>query len=386
MTEATRLTWADVRARRLERHALLERAPRGRLVDVVRDVCGIHAQVMSAAEVSIGTRVWVKREDVAAALWTERTLVKAYGVRGTVHLLSSDELPLWVASHKASGRRGNEEDRLAALGLDQRKVDMVVDAIAQALDGRRLTLRALEDEVVRRAGSWGRERRVSAFGGAWPVWRVGLGYAARAGLLCFGPNEGTQVTYALPHQWLRGWREIDTPVALAEVFRRFVRTYGPATYRDFAQWFAINPGIARDVANALGGELVTVDVEGYRCLALAADVSEGAPALNGSVRLLPHFDCYLRGFHPRSALVGEFAARSAGGTGQAPVVLVDGTVAGVWERHAAAGKRLEVRVDPFVPLRPDQRRELEAEAARLGEFLGLEPTLAIGAVTVRAHL
>ena len=381
---ATRLTWNEVRQRRLAAHSLHARAPRDRMIQVVRDVCGIHAQVMPAAELSLGIRAAVTRDDVRAALWEHRTLVKAFGVRGTVHLVAADELPMWVAALRAADRRG-EDKRLAAVGLDRRKVDSVVDLIAQALDGRRLTIRALEAEIIGRAGSWAREERISAFGGTWPSWRVGLVYAARAGLLCFGPNEGTQVTYVRPEQWLPAWREVEPAEALAEILRRFLHAYGPATHRDFAQWSNIAPGAARELVTALGDDLVPVDVDGYRCFQLAADADTRPPARSASIRLLPHFDCYLRGFHPRSALVGEFAPRSAGGTGQAPILLVDGAVGGVWERRTVS-KRVEVRVDAFVPLRREQRRELEAEAARVGEIVGMESTLALGAVTVRAHL
>src|SRR6188508_237247 len=81
------LTWAQVWGRRLARHALLTPQPRAHLVEVVRTVGGIHAQMMSAAELSIGVRLaGVTREDVRAKLWQRRSLVKTYGLRGTVHL------------------------------------------------------------------------------------------------------------------------------------------------------------------------------------------------------------------------------------------------------------------------------------------------------------
>lgn len=62
------LTWPDVWGRRLAQHALLAPRPRDDLVEVVRTVCGIHAQVMPAAELSIGVRTaGITRQDVRAA-------------------------------------------------------------------------------------------------------------------------------------------------------------------------------------------------------------------------------------------------------------------------------------------------------------------------------
>lgn len=153
MSRSERWSWADVRAGRLAGHSLLERAPRDRMIEVIRGVCGIHAQVMPAAELSVGVRVGVTRSDVRGALWTERTLVKAYGIRGTIHLFPADELSLWVAA-LGTRTRPQEDKRLAALGLDRGKVAAIVRAIGEALDGRRLTFRALGDEVASRAGSW----------------------------------------------------------------------------------------------------------------------------------------------------------------------------------------------------------------------------------------
>jgi len=47
---AAELSWADINAMRLARHHLDERAPKAKLADVVGDIGGVQAQVMSAAE------------------------------------------------------------------------------------------------------------------------------------------------------------------------------------------------------------------------------------------------------------------------------------------------------------------------------------------------
>src|SRR5881409_812190 len=95
--EVSCLSWAEVCARRLERHALSVPSQDGRPADIVRAMCGAHAQVLSAAELSIGLRIaGITRTDVRHALWTERSLVKTFGPRGTVHLLPTQDLPIWT--------------------------------------------------------------------------------------------------------------------------------------------------------------------------------------------------------------------------------------------------------------------------------------------------
>jgi hypothetical protein len=106
------------------------------------------------------------------------------------------------------------------------------------------------------------------------------------------------------------------------------------------------------------------------------------------VRLLPYFDAYAVGCHPRARVFpGRAAARalSGGAAGPVPVLLVDGVVAGVWHQRRA-GRRLLLTVEPFVPLTARQRRGLDEQAARLGEVLEGTPEVTIGEVMARKHL
>ena len=81
------MTAAQVAAFRLARHHLSGEG-RSSLVSVCRDVGGIQAQVMSAAELSLWTRRReTRRADVQAALWQRRELVKTTCMRMTLHLI-----------------------------------------------------------------------------------------------------------------------------------------------------------------------------------------------------------------------------------------------------------------------------------------------------------
>jgi hypothetical protein len=97
------LTWSGVTARRMARHALAEPAADLSPAGVAGLLCGVHAQVLSAAELSSGRRiVGATRADVRRALGPERTLVKTFGPRGTVHLLPAADLtvgPVTVGAH-----------------------------------------------------------------------------------------------------------------------------------------------------------------------------------------------------------------------------------------------------------------------------------------------
>lgn len=381
------LTWAQVWGRRLARHALLTPQPRAHLVEVVRTVGGIHAQMMSAAELSIGARLaGVTREDVRAELWQHRRLVKTYGLRGTVHLFPADEAPLWAAALRTHPARG-EARRLAQRGLDPTRLAAIVAAIGAALDGCHLTREELGEEVTRRTGAWAMDPVSPSFGGQAPRWQNALGAAANAGLLCFGPHLGNKVTFTRADQWLGGWEEMDDATALQEIFRRYLSTYGPATPRDFAQWFGIQPRAAADLGRQIADELEEVEVEGWRAWLLAGESEAPWQEAHDEVHLLPHFDCYAIGCHPRERLVPpEWRARglAQGSIGHLPLVIIGGVVAGVWSLRRK-GKRAEIQVETSQELNPPQRHDLEEVAARIGEFMQAESALTLGAVDTRPH-
>src|SRR5262245_47297768 len=92
-------TWKQINAWRLAQHNLLERASREDWLPVVSQICGLHAQVMSAAELSLWARVKdLSPTDVRNALWRDRSLVKTWAMRGTLHLLAADEHAAYTAA------------------------------------------------------------------------------------------------------------------------------------------------------------------------------------------------------------------------------------------------------------------------------------------------
>src|SRR5215203_4340481 len=102
---AMRATWAQVLAFRLTRQHVLARATRRRLTDVVGRMVGLHAQVMSSAELQAAARIdGLRAADVREALWERRTLVKVWAFRQTLHLLTPDDLAEFVIAARSLER------------------------------------------------------------------------------------------------------------------------------------------------------------------------------------------------------------------------------------------------------------------------------------------
>jgi len=222
------LTWAEVSARRMLRHGLgaAAVAPPLGIVDTAAVMCGVHAQVMSAAEVSIGIRVpGVTRTDVRDALWRDHSLIKTYGPRGTVHLLPARDFPMWVG---AMSMRPALTSLPEGFRLTETQTEEVVAAIAAALAEAELTLEELDAAVIARTGPWAADLVVPNFGGDAPRWRQAIGAAAARGVLCFGPGRDRKVTYVDPRRLMPGFvAPAPSRAALAELARRFLFAYGP---------------------------------------------------------------------------------------------------------------------------------------------------------------
>jgi uncharacterized protein YcaQ len=365
------LTWPQALAWRMRRHHLIERAPQEGMLEVVSRIGGLHAQVMSSAELTLHARVeGLEREAVATALWEDRTLVKLWAMRGTLHLLPAAELDTWLG---ALGTYDHYLKNAWLKGFDitEEQLEQLIAAIGEALDGRALTREELGAAVARIAGEPELADKVQ---GSWGPY---LKPASFRGRLCFGPNDGQKVTFTRPDSWLGRAVDAGEPEeALREVTRRHLGAFGPAAREDLARWWSAQPAKARRMLEALGEEAVEVDVDGTPGWMLREHAEQAAAEEppRRVVRLLPGFDMWMIGAARDAAALLDPAEKKRVYRNQgwiSPVLLVNGRMDGVW-KHERKGKRLTVTIEPFGKLPKWARKGAEAEAERLAGFLGGE--------------
>ena len=380
------LTWSEVVARRMVRHALDEPATDLGPVEIARALCGAHAQVLSAAELSIGRRIaGAARADVRRALWEERSLVKTFGPRGTIHLLATVDLPMWTGA--LSGLPSRRSSHPEGVRFTPEQTEEVIAAIGEALADSELTVDELTEAIAGRVGEWAVERTMEAFQDKWPRWRQLTSAAAHRGMLCFGADRQRKVTYTNPHRWLPGFRPAETKASLRALLTSYLYSYGPARPQHFAKWLGIPQRYAAAMFNELGDEVERVLLDSESSWSLAGDTRTPSAPHRG-VRLLPYFDAYIVAGQPREWLFpGPAAARAltpAGQAGNYPVLLLDGVVGGVWHQRRS-GHRLDITVEPLRPLSKGQRRELDHEIELVGAVMEAATTVTVGTVTAGAH-
>ncbi len=213
-----KLSRVQVNSWRLSKNHLAQRTPKRDMSPVVSDACGLQAQVLSGAALSLWARVEnITIEDVEDALWKHWTLVKTWAMRGTLHLLSSYSLPTYVAalktrhdlhSEKISYRigPGPQDKKYEITSAEQEQITKAID---NALDQHTLTREELAHEIVKRTKLRPilQSHLLSGFGSL-------LQQAAHQGSLIFGPNQGPKATFTRPDQWLGRQEEPSSEQAL----------------------------------------------------------------------------------------------------------------------------------------------------------------------------
>src|SRR6185369_8673082 len=228
-----------------------ERPEGGDPAEIAGRLCGLHAQVMGSAELSVLARAdHLPRTAVGDALWRDRSLVKMWAARGTLHLLPAAELGMWLGALGTLGKFGNNGN------ADTLRI---CEAVGPALRGRILTRDELAAEVGRSTGSarladWVRSS-----------WGSDLKAASFRGLICFAPPEGNTARFTAPGTWVG---EVDrsgsAQESLRAMTRRFLRAYAPATPESIARWWVGPPrtSVGRSLLASLGDEAVAVTFAG----------------------------------------------------------------------------------------------------------------------------
>lgn len=367
-----RVTWSQALAFRMQRHLL---DPIGGLpiTGVVHRLCGVQAQVASSAELAIRIRQRTSRRgEVDRALASGR-LIRTWAMRGTLHLLVPDEAGAFL-SLLAAARSWERPSWQRTFGVTPPQMELLREAVGDALRGPALTREELEAAVTRRRG-------LAHVGEALRSgWGAVLKPLAWQGDLCFGPTRDGRVTFTRPESASPRWRPLPHPdEAGPSAIAAYLAAHGPATLDAFGAWLARGRFSKRQLrtwAEALGDRLVEVGVDGVAAYVLGDDLDDLASATpTRSARLLPGFDQYVLGpgtGDPHVVPPGRRGGVSRQSGWISPVVVVGGVVCGTWELEED-----RVLVSWFDEAGRLPRRAIHDEVERLETILGgeLHPTV-----------
>ncbi len=337
---------------------------------VLRDVFALQAQDTRASRLAVRARSeGLDAQAVIQACNQDRTVVRTWAMRGTLHMLPAEDVS-WLVGLLGPALATGDRRRRLQLGLDDTLLERAVRAIRSVLAADGPLTRA---ELLAKLA----QKRVTVDPKTNAAAHLCFSAAAR-GLICRGPDRADdEPTYVLLDDWVtRRMRSPKDP--LGELASRYLGAYGPASVPDFVTWAGIPLADARQGFERIKARLVEIEVLGKPAWMLAG-TDRTASVSRPGVRLLGAFDAYLLGYARRDlALSPTFARRiQAGGGWIHPALVVDGRVVGTWRQQRTAGG-LAVTVEPFAAIPRNVQPRLEAEAHDVGRFLGLDIQFAVG--------
>jgi len=338
----------------------------GHPADVARAICGAQAQDLSAGRLAFRARSpSLRAADVDRARTEERSLLRTWVMRGTMHLIATEDAA-WLVPLFEQAFADNSRRRLAQLGVDPVTQERGLREIRQALeaDGP-LTRGDLAERLRRNEIPLDPSTRLHMF-------RL----AIARGVACLGPDAGSQTCLVGAREWLGKRPPHRREAALSELARRYLRAFGPATEADFAGWAGLGLREIRAALAGIGSELIEARVGDRTAWRLKGALRRPRRRI---VRLLPAWDTYLMGYRDREFMAAPARWRRImpGGGILRPSIVVDGVAAGTW-RLRRGGSALRVEVEPFEDLDQAAAEAIAAEAADVGRFEGKAAELVEG--------
>jgi hypothetical protein len=332
---------------------------------VVAALGAVQAQDYGGAAWALGLRMHAATAAAIDGALAAGTILRTHVLRPTWHFVAPADIR-WMLALTGPRVQAAMASQTRSLGIDAATIAAAKSAIADALLGGHYRTRAELNAALMRAGIAATE----------PL-RHGhlIMHAELEGLICSGPRQGKQMTYALLDERVPPTRPLTRDEALAELTRRYFTSHGPATIPDFVWWSGLTGADARAGLAATGAALTSEEISGrtYWFAPAAAPAPPPAPV----AYLLPNYDEYIVAYADRSA-VHDATAHALDARGNvlfSHTIVVDGRVVGTWKR---ALKRAAVVLDTtlLAPLSPAATTAVAAAAARYGAFLGLPVELA----------
>lgn len=275
---------------------------------VAKDLCGLQAQFLSHALHGLAIRANQVNTDGLVKSWTNR---------GTMHLFSVDDLPLFLhegRSHFLRPQDTMESDAYISAARKAYFANLIVDAVAQGIDGRE----ALK-VVCEKAGMSEGEGQ-SLF----DPWGGLIRALCETGRLCHKVQERKA------YQICPAFAPMAEDPAWLELARRYFTHFGPATVKDAAYFFGTTQSKVKAWLKELPVSETVLDGKTYFYIdnGTAEGVLPACLFFAGFDQLMLGYEKTESLFLPREHMRDIFNLAGI----VRPAILMDGKVAGWWNR------------------------------------------------------
>lgn len=358
----------------LMKHYLVRNAENRDLLKVVHDICGLNAQGALTVNLSLWNRIEsFDRRSLEDALYESRTLVKTWCMRGTVHIIPSIDLPIYIQALRENlmihWQRFLRRKQKTLSKIERSKIK---DRILKLLSEQTLTRREICEFLDMKSSE-----------GKILVSRL-LRELSYEGMVCHAKPIGpwyhfreyrfARIDYWLPDLCLES---ISPEEAKRKLLTWYLSSYGPASIQDFAYWTGFTVKEAKHILDSLEDGIVQVRINGLKgefwLFERDFKLLEEKFSSYFSIHLLPPFDPLIMGYKDKTRILNPIYKRMVllplGDI--AATILMNGRVIGTWKyRKGKKTPKFEVKL--FKKLDNDEVELIKSEIDRMSRFLEVE--------------
>jgi hypothetical protein len=314
----------------------------------------VQAQEYGPAKWGVGQRAPGLAEADIDRAFNDGAILRTHVMRPTWHFATPRDLR-WMLALTAPHINTRMASYNRKLSLDARLFAQSHDALARALEGGRFLTRTQLSAALAWAGIKATAEQLGHL----------MMQAELDQVVCSGPRRGKQFTYALLSERVPRGRTLSREDAVVELARRYLRSHGPATARDFAWWSGLPMADVRRGLDAAGRAVDVGHANGPAYW--ASRETRSAPAAHRAY-LLPVYDEYLIAYKDRhltaDSRIRDLDPSSRDDFGH--YLVIDGRFAGTW-RWVPSADGAVARVMPYRPLSVPEQRAVRAAGRRLSD-------------------
>ncbi len=345
----------------------LSNSPFKNPADVVEHLGAVQAQDFAAAKWTVGLRMQQATDKLVEDAFNRGEFLRTHVMRPTWHFVMPQDIK-WMQELTASRVKRILAPYNQKLGITQEVLSKSQKVIAKALEGKRFLTRAeLADKLEETLKTPIRGQRLSHL----------IVHSELDALICSGPLRGRQFTYALLDERAPNAKRLSLDEALGKLALKYFVGHGPAQVKDFAWWSGLTMKDAQQGLESAKSGLAGETVEGKTYW--SPQKARPETSMGPSAFLLSVYDEYVLSYKDRSAFSEGriFEKLMTMGNALTAVIIFRGKIVGTWKRRIIKAAHVEIELNPFVKLDPDEKEAFEKAVGRYGQFMMTSTSIAL---------
>lgn len=327
-------------------------------VEIVTHLGAVQAQEYAQSKWSLGLRSQQLKDSDVEKSFTKGEILRTHLLRPTWHFVTAKDIR-WLLMLTAPRVNAISAYMYRQVELDNKVFSKTNKVLVKCLrDGKHLTRKTINEEF--------RKNKIIAQGHR-------LSYimmkAELEGIICSGPRDGNQFTYALLEERVPTVKRKNKTEALVELAKRYFKSRGPATLYDFSTWSGLTLADCRKGLENGKDQFATVHVgkhDYYYAESSSGDLK------SDRIHLLPVYDEFIMGYKNRdSILVYSNSLKQKSTFSFDSTIVLDGQIIGTWKRIIGKNE-IDIKYDFFKPLSKKQKSSFAESVGRFELFTGLK--------------